>query len=495
MIHQIPALIILVPFIAALLIGIVGKFSPKSCYFLAMAAMSISLVFAVILAREVYLGSMIQYKLGGWDPPFGIEYRVDYLNVLVLGLIFFVSFLNLVSNYQTIRIEFPDKEWAFLSVYCLFVVGLAGIVITADAFNLYVLLEISSLTGYALVGMGKRNASLSGLNYLLVGTVGASLYLLGIGYLYLMTGSLNMNDLLSLLPELYESKVLVVAYLLCLTGLLIKMAYFPLHIWLPNAYSQASTSALGLLAPLTTKIMIYTMVRISISLFSFEFTEKYLNIDEILVWLSSIGIVVASVIAISQKSITRIVVYIIVAEIGYMVGGFWLGDINGYIGSILHIFNDGLMTLAVVLVIANIRYKLQTDNFENLNGLSKKMPITLFVFIICALAFIGVPPTCGFFSKWFLILGAIKSGHYVFMFALIFSSLINVILFFKIIEYCFFQKDTDESKGAADQPIKPAFAEAPGNMLAGVLVSGFSLIIAGLLTRPIVIHYIEKALI
>ncbi len=130
----------------------------------------------------------------------GISCYVDHLNALVLVVVCTVALVNLVASRRIARQDFPDRIGPFFTLYVLFVTGLAGMVITGDAFNLYVLLEIASLTGYALIGMGRGDAALSALNYIFMGTVGASFYLLGIGYLYLATGSLNIVDIAALLP-------------------------------------------------------------------------------------------------------------------------------------------------------------------------------------------------------------------------------------------------------------------------------------------------------
>jgi multicomponent Na+:H+ antiporter subunit D len=344
---QFPALVIIVPLLAALLIVIAGWVNKKYCFPLAVAALGASLLTAIALLNQVMTSGAISYRLAGWAPPWGIEYRVDHLSALVLVVIGAVALINVVATRKIVLQDFPEKIGSFYGLYCLFATGLLGVVATGDAFNLFVLLEITALTGYALIGMGSRQAPLASLNYIFMGTIGASFYLLGVGYLYLATGSLNMADLARLLPQISDSTVVLTAFLICLTGLYMKMALFPLHAWLPNAYAYAPSAAAGMIAPLTTKVMVYVLIRITLFVFKPEFTFAQSSLNHAMVWLAVIAIIMGSILALSQKSLRKVLVYIIVAEVGYMVGGLWLGNRIGIAGSILHIVNDAAMTLVV----------------------------------------------------------------------------------------------------------------------------------------------------
>ncbi len=492
--QQFPALIIIVPLIVALVITIVGWLNKKWCFPLALAGLTIPLFVAVGLLLEVLEKGVITYHLGGWRPPMGIEYRIDHLNGLVLLVIFSVALLNLIASREKILAEFPEKAGAFYGLSLLFVAGLAGITITGDAFNLYVLLEITALSGYALIGMGNKHAPLAGLHYLIMGTIGASFYLLGVGFLYLMTGTLNMVELSQMLPAFYSSRVVVFAFFFCLIGLFIKMAMFPVHGWLPNAYSYMPTAASGLIAALTTKVMIYVMIRISLLVFTPSFVFVNTLLTSAMVWLAVIAIVAGSILALAQKSLTRMLTFIIVAEVGYMVGGFWLGNRDGITGSVLHIVNDAAMTLCLFLAVGRIRFRLKSDRFSDLNGLFRTMPFTMIAFVVGGLSIIGVPPTCGFFSKWYLIKGGLAAGSYEFVAALLFSSLINVILFFRIIEISFFNPQSGGKNDDHTIPAASGINEAPLGMVATSLISATSLIVLGLYTNVLVGRVIQFVL-
>jgi len=176
--------------------------------------------------------------------------------------------------------------------------------------------------------------------------------------------------------------------------------------------------------------------------------------------------------------------YIIVAEVGYMVGGIWLANGQGMTGAVLHIVNDALMTLCLFLAAAAMSSRIGSLSFDNLNGLCRKMPLTMSAFVLAGLSIIGIPPTCGFFSKWYLLLGGIETGHWEFVAALLFSSLASVALFFRIIEFGYL-RDMEDKQAEILFKATPS-NEAPMMMLAPLLVSAASLILVGLSSGPIV---------
>ena len=489
--EQYPALLVIVPLLSALLISAAGWMNKRLCFPIAVAALSVAAYSCVGLLLRVLDEGVVLYRLGGWDPPMGIAYYVDHLNGLVLVVVSIVALINLIASKKSIEQEFPDKTGPFYTLYVLMVTGLLGIVVTGDAFNLYVLLEIAALTGYGLLAMGEDRAPLAALNYLYMGTIGACFYLLGVGYLYIVTGSLNMVDIARILPSLYQSKAVLGAFIICMVGVWLKMAFFPLHAWLPNAYTYAPSAASSLIAPLVTKVMIYVMIRLILTVFTPKFAFTILAVSEPIVWLAVIAIVMGAILALAERNLKKMLAYIIIAEVGYMVGGAWLGNRAGMTGAILHIVNDALMTLCVFLVVGNIVYKVKGYAFDDLKGLFRKMPFTMGAFVIGALSIIGVPPTCGFFSKWYLISGAIQAGQYAFMVALLFSSLVNVVLFFRVMEICYYEPFGDHH--GHDHPPE-SMDEAPITMLVPLLIVAAGLVLVGLYTGDIVNHIIRFAI-
>jgi len=494
MTSQVPALIIIVPLLAALAVNLAGWVRHSLCFPATVCAMVAAWLSSIgVMARVIAEGTII-YRMAGWDPPWGIAWHIDHLNAVILILISTVALINLVATRTSAAHEFENRLGTFYALYLLFVTGLMGIVITGDIFNLYVLLEIASLSGYALLGMGGSRAPVSSLNYLFMGTIGASLYLFGAGYLYIATGSLNMADIAAILPTIENIALIKVSFILCLIGLFIKMAFFPLHTWLPNAYSHAPNASASLIAPLTTKVMLYVMIRLILSIYQPDFAFDQLTIGPLIIWFAVLAIIAGSVLAWKQERLKRMLAYIIVVEVGYMVGGFWLGNEAGMTGAVLHILNDAMMTLCLFLAAGTIASKISADTLRDLQGLFKKMPFTMTAFVVGALSIIGVPPTCGFFSKWYLLSGGIQAGHYGFAAALIISSLVNVLLFFRVIEIGYFEPFSPHHHHYHHDENEQVMQEASLDMLVPLLVTAGLLIVLGFYAQTLVTHIIEPAI-
>jgi len=495
MIEQLPALILLAPLFGALFIVIVGMRDHRACFPIAFTALVISLASAIGAGLRAFSEGAYNYYIGGWEEPLGIGIvlRVDALNGLLLITIAVVALLALIFSIRPAGEKDAEKTPHFYTLFLLLCVGLFGITITGDAFNLFVLVEVSALTSYGLVALGSsRRCKMAAFHYLLMGTVGASFYLLGVGYLYLKTGSLNMQDINTILAtnaEVSGSPAIMTAFILILVGIWIKMAFFPLYGWLPNAYSYSPSGSACLLAPLMTKVSVYVMIRVMLSLFGLEWVFGHPGWSDLVVWLAVIAILAGSIMALAQREIKRMLCYLIVAEIGYMVGGAWLNDPNlwGLTGTAYHILADAMMTLCLFLAAGIFSQKLGIIEITGLTGIFKKMPITSAAFIVGGLAMIGVPPTCGFFSKFYLIRGGIESGHWEYVAALLISSLVNAVLFFRIFEIAYFGKASDGTHDHDDdQPARRHFDEAPLRGLIPLLTAAVLIVLLGIFNGQII---------
>ena len=411
-----------------------------------------------------------------------------------------VGFINTIYSKTRVPAEVGEKGPFFYALIQLLIVGLCGIIMTNDAFNLYVLIEITSLTSYALIAMGNRRAALSSFNYVIMGTIGASFYLLGVGYLYIKTGTLNIDDIHTYLENenLWTSQSIIVAFILIMLGVWTKMALFPLHGWLPNAYSYAPSMTGTFMAPLMTKVMVYVMIRVMLWLFGADFVYSEDSIwGELIVWMSVVAIVAGSFLALARSDIKKMLTYLIIAEVGYMVGGAWLNSVTGQAGAFYHILSDAAMTFCLFIAASIVIIRTGESRLNAFDGLFRKMPITMIGFTIGGLSMIGLPPTCGFFSKWYLIKGGIESGHWEFVAALLFSSLINAVIFFKIFERAYFGKikGIQEEVSVADIDMIPAggIKSVPVSMLIPLFISALSILILGIMNKNL-FSWISNAL-
>ena len=200
-----------------------------------------SFIISMLLWLTVSKEGAISYHIGNWPPPWGIEYRIDILSALVLILVSGIGSLVIIFARKSIENEIPEERaYLFYTMFLLALSGLLGMVATGDLFNLFVFLEISSLSTYVLISLGtSKKAMTSAFRYLILGTLGATFYVIGVGILYQLTGTLNMLDLASRIPEISKSSSLILAFGFLTAGIGLKMGLFPLHTWLPNAYTYA----------------------------------------------------------------------------------------------------------------------------------------------------------------------------------------------------------------------------------------------------------------
>jgi len=456
-IAHLPALQIAVPLIAApiciLLPGATLAWFWARIVTLATFAMSVGLVL------QVRAHGVISYELGGWAAPWGIEYRVDALNAFVLLIVSTIAAVIVPFALRSVRKEIPDdRHPLFYSAFLLCLTGLLGITITADAFNVFVFLEISSLSSYALIALGRdRRALTAAFRYLVMGTIGATFILIGIGLMYQMTGTLNMADLAKRLPAVYETRPIMAAFTFFTVGVCLKLALFPLHMWLPNAYTYAPSFVTAFMAATATKVSIYVLLRFFFTIFGVEFSFDVVPLSGILVILSLLAIFAASTTAIFEPNAKRLLAYSSIAQIGYIMLGIGLVTVAGLTSGLLHIFNHALMKGALFLSLGAVFYRIGSVQIDDMRGIAKQMPLTMFAFVIAGLSLIGVPLTAGFISKWYLLTALFQMGWWPIAVLVLASSLLAVVYIWKVVEAAYFQQ---APSGAA------TVKEAPFSMLA-----------------------------
>ncbi|RYD03134.1 hypothetical protein N752_21295 [Desulforamulus aquiferis] len=273
-----------------------------------------------------------------------------------------------------------------------------------------------------------------------MGTIGATFFLLGIGYLYLMTGTLNIADLAARLPEFYHTKAIFTAFAFLLVGLCIKLALFPVHIWLPGAYAYAPSTISAVMAATATKVAAYALIRVMFTLFNPEFYAQVpFNIEYTLLFFSVIAILAGSIIALAQTDIKKMLAYSSVGQIGYIVLGISLMSVTGMIGSLMHLLNHAMMKGALFLVVGAVVYRTGYTSIEGFRGLGKKMPFSMAAFTIAALSMIGVPLTVGFVSKWYLAVASIEVGMWWLVPIILISSLLTAAYFWRVIDNIWFK--------------------------------------------------------
>ncbi|GAC18498.1 monovalent cation/H+ antiporter subunit D family protein [Paraglaciecola arctica] len=477
MLDHLPILQVIVPLLAAPACLLLNK--PRISWLFACFAAVISLLISAALLNQVQHSGVISYMLGGWEAPWGIEYRIDLLSAYVLLIVSAIGTIVLLAANTGIRNEIDeDKQSLFYVLYLLCMAGLLGIVATGDIFNVFVFLEISSLATYALVAFGRdRRALLTAYQYLIVGTIGATFLLMGIGLLYSLTGTLNMQDIANRLPLVSETSTAYTAFVFMIVGVALKLALFPLHLWLPNTYTYAPSIVTAFLAATATKVAIYLLIRLHFSIFGDDFGGGV--IQTVFIALGLLSVFVASTVAIKQPNIKRLFAYSSVAQIGYMIIGIGIGTSLGLQGTLLHLFNHALMKGALFLALAAVVYRIGSTDRACFNGLAKHMPWTMAAVVIAGLSLIGVPLTVGFISKWYLVLASLQSGLWPVALLIVIGSLLAVYYVWTLVESAYFGKADPSLNSASSPPIK----EAPLGLLIPLWILVLANVYFGIDTR------------
>ena len=466
--QHLPILQVIVPLLTAPLCLLVQD--RRFAWGVSLLASWTAFLIAALLLDQTLEQGVISYELGGWSTPWGIEYRVDTVNAFVLLIVTAISSAVLLFAQRSVAREILSTRIPlFYTAFMLCLAGLLGITLTGDVFNLFVFMEISALSSYTLIALSEqRRALTAAYQYLFMGTIGATFILIGIGLLYMMTGTLNMQDLSQRLPAVTATRTVETAFAFLTVGISIKLALVPLHLWLPNAYAYAPSVVSAFIAATATKVAFYVLLRFMFTIFGVSFAFKTMPLNLIFMVLALAAMFAGSTAAIFQDNIKRLLAYSSIAQIGYMILGISFASVTGLTAAILHLFNHALMKGALFLALGCVVYRLGMANMEQMRGLGRRMPWTMAAFVIGGLSLIGVPLTVGFISKWYLIAGALERGWWPLAVAVLAASLLALVYVWRVVEVAYFQTPS------------PAHADEIGEAPRSMLLPTWALIIANL---------------
>jgi multicomponent Na+:H+ antiporter subunit D len=469
-----PVLQVVVPMLMAPLVVLLR---PRGLAWAATTATSLmSLAIAIALVTGVLSGATYRYALGGWEAPYGIELRVDEFSAMLLLLVTAASSIALWAGKASLdqAIE-QHRQPLFFSAWLLVLAGLAGILVSADAFNIFVFMEISSLASYVVVAGGADRRALPAVfKYLIMGTIGATFYLIGIGLIYMMTGTLNLADMELRIHEVADQRPILVAAGFITIGLALKAAVFPLHVWLPNAYTYAPHAVSVFLAACATKVSLYVLLRFDFVVFQPNLLGHELQFAAFLMPLAILAILVGSAVAMYEYNLKRLLAYSSVAQIGYILLGASLVSMAGLSASLLHMFNHALAKGALFLVAMGLAMRFSLLDLRYLGGAARHMPWTAAALAVAGLSLIGVPGTAGFISKWYLVQAVLELGipGFALVAVIVAGSLMAVVYIWRIVEALWFGEETEDSP--------QGIHEAPAMMLALIWLAALANIYFGL---------------
>lgn len=481
LLQQIPILHVALPLLAAPVCAALrggratssARFQDSLAWGCAAAASWLVFAFAIVLFWQVSDGTVISYEAGGWAPPWGIELRIDTLNGLVALIVGAINAVAITFARRSIASEIiAAKRSLFYAAWMLCLAGLLGITLTGDAFNLFVFLEISSLSSYLMIAMGRdRRAVSAAFQYLIMGTIGATFLLIGVGLLYMMTGTLNFADLAQRVPAVSDTRTVRAAFAFLTVGISLKVAVFPLHLWLPNAYAHAPSAVSALLAATSTKVALYTLMRFAFTVFGADYAFGAMSFQYVLLPLSVIAMLAASVVAIYQINVKRMLAYSSVAQIGYMTLGISMASGTGVAAAVLHLFNHAIMKGALFLALGCVVYRIGSARIDRMAGIAREMPWTMAAFVVGGLSLIGVPLTAGFISKWYLVLAAVEQGLWAVTALIVFASLLAVIYIWRVVEAAYLRDRPADREAVREAPLSlliPTWSLAAASLYFGI---------------------------
>ncbi|MBF8982881.1 monovalent cation/H+ antiporter subunit D family protein [Lutibacter sp. B2] len=434
--------------------------------------MSISTILAGCNFLYVKTNGKFEYRVGHFDAPWGITFHIGYIEAIMGVLFTIVATLIIWYSFFSIDKEIKENRISLYYLLINILVGsLLGMVFTDDLFNAFVFLEVSTLAGCGIIVIKDKKDNITAtFKYLVLSSLGSGLILMGIAFLYPITGHLNMSLIHESIMALKGAhrNILLISVSTFTVGLGVKSAMFPLHVWLPDAHASAPTSSSAILSGLVLKPPVILLMKILYKVFGFEIIGSFAILDVILI-LGSIGMIVGSIAAILQKEIKRMIAYSSVAQMGYVFFGIGLGNELGLIMAIFHIISHAVTKSTLFLVVGAMIEKTGSKKIKDLKGIGKEMPITLGVFTMGALSMVGIPIFPGFISKWNLALATIETGRYMFVGMILLSSLLNVGYYFPIVINGYFGEENLEGK-VYKSKVMPMKRLIPVFILVGLMV-------------------------
>jgi multicomponent Na+:H+ antiporter subunit D len=474
-----PALIVVVLFIAAFLSPLLFRWAEKAAAPVVIAALVSALIMSGALLGRVLETGTVSYHMGGWPPPWGIELKADSLRLFILMLLISVSLWIFIYALRDLKHELKKEVigW-YYTLYMVLVGSMAGIALTNDLFNLFVLMEICAISACAIISVKEERECLeASFKYLILSAMGTGCFLLGVALLYMATGYLNYDFIQESLAEaflLYPRNIFTAAALF-IVAFGTKAALFPLHVWLPDAHASAPSPSSAMLSGLVIKIYAFALFLIFYQVFPRELLNA-VPLNEIILWLAALGVMFGSVYAMLQTDLKKMLAYSSIGQIGYifMAIGFDhdLALIGGFYHIMVHAFTKAMLFMTAGIII----YSTGVRQIKDLAGIGRALPVTMLAFTIGSASMIGLPGTGGLISKWYLALGALEIGRPFFVLVILASSLLNAIYYMPIVINAFIHHEDFEHE------VKPV----PRLMLASLIIGMAVVVFSGIISKPVV---------
>jgi len=466
-----PILIITFPLIAAFLTHLTKYTNIKrGAELVAALGLIIPLALLITTAQTIFTGNILEYNIGGWPVPLGINLVIDGLSFFFCALVIGIGLLILL--YSMGIYLYARRYYSLLLIAFS---GILGIILTRDIFNMYVFFEILAVASYVLITYKRKPRTVTAsFKYLIISESTWVFFLLAIAMLYGLTGTLNMDSIASQIGVIYNSNPqiihLIIALMMISFG--IKCGMFPLHTWIPDAHSQAPTPVSSLLSGLILKVGIYAIIRIFYLLFKPILLQNGAGL--LLTYLGAITLIFGACMALVQDELKKLLAYSSINQIGFILVGVGLGSYVGLMGGLFHTINHALIKTALFFCAGIIISQTGFWKVSQLRGVWKRMPGVTLAFSALSLAIIGIPPFNGFFSKLFILRAALMKGHLILMIILVSGVIVTAAYYFRVIGTFFIPWESKQARDFVPNPVGPfehvsAYIIAAGCLIIGII--------------------------
>jgi multicomponent Na+:H+ antiporter subunit D len=397
---------ILIPLITAIATLLVGK-NRDIKRGISIFGAGLGLGYAIYLLWLVWQNGIQVAALSNWALPYGIALTADLLSAVMLVLSSLMANVVLLYTFATLD---PQRErFGFYPLYQFLLMGVNGAFLAGDLFNLYVWFEVMLITSYGLMTLGGQRGQLEGgLKYVVINLVSSTIFLIAVGLLYGVAGTLNMAHLALVLAEAGPSPLVSALAMLFMVCFGIKAALFPLFFWLPASYHTPPVAVTALFGGLLTKVGVYALFRV----FTLLFSQHPSFIHDLLLLLAGLTMTTGVLGAIAQNNVRRILSFHIISQIGYMIMGLGLFTTAGLAGGIFYIIHHMIVKTALLMVGGALEQLGGSGELKEMGGQLRQRPWLAFLFLVAAFSLAGIPPLSGFFSKVSLLKAAVSQGQY-----------------------------------------------------------------------------------
>ncbi len=441
------------------LVSLLSGGNKKVVLFHALLGTGLALIGTFKVFETAYSSNApLVYSFGKWIAPVGIVYEVERLNALIALLTASLMFLIAIYSYHYLEKE-GSLEW-YYTLYLGLEAGLLGVLFTGDAFNLFVMLEVTSVAAYALVMFyrDRGDSVVAGFKYSMIGAVGTTMYFLALGVYYGAFGTLNIADLSAKIHGIsfqisgspMGNIVLAsgIALALTLWAFAVKAAIVPNHFWLPEAHPAAPTPISAILSGLVVNIGVYAMIRFLYTVYGAPLTPGLAHVvtllSTILIVLGAASALFGALMMNVQKDIKRLIAYSTIMHMGYLFMAIGLGTQLGLQAALFHLINHAIAKALLFLAAGAFIHAVGSRNLDELAGVGRKMPLASFSLAVSSFALVGVPPLNIFFSK-LLLFNAFMEKSIGLALILLLSSIIALIAYVRVFYVIWFGKPQKEA--------------------------------------------------